>query len=71
MAEEEFRGVCREVWCAKFSERSSQALMAKLHSSEPLDIEDLEGEVCAMELSEGVKERILSEERRGLEGRQT
>ena len=47
-------------------QRGSEALMAKLHSSEPLDIEDLEGEVCAMELSEGVKERILSEERRGL-----
>ncbi|CAK9079011.1 unnamed protein product [Durusdinium trenchii] len=54
MAEEEFRGVCRE------------ALIANLNSTQRVCLEDLQGEICAMELSEEVKERILQEEQRSL-----
>lgn len=57
MAEEEFRGVCRE------------AIMANLNSSRPVDLEDLEGEICAMELSSATKRQILDDEKRAVRER--
>lgn len=57
MAEEEFRGVCRE------------AIMANLNSSRPVNLEDLEGEICAMELSSETKRQILEDEKRAVRER--
>ncbi|CAJ1460127.1 unnamed protein product [Effrenium voratum] len=55
MAEETFRGVCRE------------ALMASINSSHTVCVEDLQGEVCAMQLSQSTMEQILKEEKRRLD----
>lgn len=57
MAEEEFRGVCRE------------AIMANLNSSRPVNLEDLEGEICAIELSSETKRQILEDEKRAVRER--
>ncbi|CAK9078451.1 unnamed protein product [Durusdinium trenchii] len=44
----------------------TEALIANLNSTQRVCLEDLQGEICAMELSEEVKERILQEEQRSL-----
>ena len=51
---EEFRGVCRE------------AIMANLDSPRTVRLEDLEGEISAMELSAEEKQAILEDEKRAV-----